>query len=1157
LPLDRPHVLTNKFENSGCPDYQKVAGKVQDFLRIVREASPLQQADRWIYENQYTEEKLQIERLSGEPLSMKQCYINLAMIEQRNSQSNSAGSASTASAFSLSQRLKVETPDKAVQIELNEIFRPRRESKNELIPRRILIRGRAGVGKTTLCKKIVFECTRHGMWKDLFDRVLWVRLRKLKLLDGKVHNLESLFFYEYFSHDEDDGRLLARVLGKAIPNGRTLFILDGLDEVSGLLGQESLLSEFIATLLSQKNIIVTSRPHISLRSALVPDLELETIGFYPGQVDEYLKKTFPDKPETSNQIKSFLQDHALVQDLVRIPVQLDALCYVWDEDRGLAANPTTMTGIYRAIEQRLWMKDVLRLSKAHDGASLTKSEIESCDRQGVEAFVADEISVLERLAFAGLHNDSIEFAPATQQAAFRPFTPKLIPGKTLPCISFLRTSGLGSEPDRNYHFLHLTYQEYFAARYFVRQWLESPSSTLVLDFQESNSPTITAVQYLQEYKYMTRYNIFWRFVAGLLDAEGRAEEFFATIEQEPRELLGRMHQRLVIHLLSEATEPPHQAIQTFRPESWQMKLEHHLVDWLLWDCSKYRFTYGASIIIEPELSSRVLLAVLQDTRLRDPDAMKTCMRGIAGRERMPSQIINLLSSWLTLDSMAEYALIALRIRSMLPKTIISQVVARMHAGGSRIRAAAIRVLSQQDELSEEILLQMVTQIDDENFEVRRALRLNLRTQQHPPEAVFRHIALQHESESAWVAVLPLLSSQKVLSHELLQKLVACLMDESRLVRRTALVTLNRYLYDQKVLPDAILRQIVMNLEHEDGWVRRTMMKILGSQNALPKIFLVHTVAQLEDDDGEVRRATIEKLSIQKVLPDEIVSQIVARLNDPRPEVQTCAIEVLGSQIALSEVSLLQVATLLQHEAIMVRIAAIKMLGARAALPETILTHIVALLKDEHVSVRMQVLETLGKRDQLSEATVEQILASLQDRESVVRIAVVQTLRSTKALCSNDSRSQIAAQLEKVNGSKSFVSDIVAQLRGTNVKNKLAALEALADESTLPEPILVHIAACLDESDFEVLLASEKALTRQAALSEVILTEIAKHFENSDDRVRQYALAAVEGRPYLPRAIVSQVAARLEDSDRAVRWIAMNILIRQATLSGRDIMPHVK
>lgn len=93
--------------------------------------------------------------------------------------------------------------------------------------------------------------------------------------------------------------------------------------------------QFLQFLLKQPNVIITSRPSTELPDGLQPDFKLETIGFYPDQVIAYVEKAFtnPDtdiaKPQTVGDVRSFLQEHQLVQTLVRIPIQLDALCYTW------------------------------------------------------------------------------------------------------------------------------------------------------------------------------------------------------------------------------------------------------------------------------------------------------------------------------------------------------------------------------------------------------------------------------------------------------------------------------------------------------------------------------------------------------------------------------------------------------------------------------------------------------------------------------------------------------------------------------------------------------------------------------------------------------------------------------------------------------------
>ncbi|KAK4101199.1 hypothetical protein N658DRAFT_559046 [Parathielavia hyrcaniae] len=559
LPLDRPHVLTNKFGGPDCSDYKKVSAKIEELLRKIREGAPLAQADIWIRDKHYTEDKLKVERLSGEAISMDHCYINLAIIEQpdktwnRPEPRSEADSATQSSPFSRSARLRVETPDKNIQVELPSLFNSRKRGDSEVQPRRILIRGRAGVGKTTLCKKIVYEFTRRtwSQWNELFDRVLWVPLRHLKLDERR--QIAGYSFYHLFSHEffsVPNQRLdLARALSDTLDetkSRRTLFILDGLDEISQDLSDGSDMFRFLKELLDQPNVIIMSRPSGTLPTGLRGiDIELETIGFYPDQISEYLERTVPEK---ANEILSFLQGHVLLLDLVRIPIQLDALCFIWDRGLDPGMRLDTMTAIYRAIEHALWKKDIVQLEKTDGGKPVTRFLIQDSDLYEIGKLAKDEICFLEGLAFTGLYNDVIDFESRHRNDISTHFKPPFLLDKTLPRLSFLRTSDPLSKHDkRSYHFLHLTYQEYFAARYFVRQWkvqwkAENPVKCLTLSGGQIEN--IKPISFLQKHKYDPRYDIFWRFVTGLLDDDGKALGFFQAVEAEPRDLLGPTHQRL-------------------------------------------------------------------------------------------------------------------------------------------------------------------------------------------------------------------------------------------------------------------------------------------------------------------------------------------------------------------------------------------------------------------------------------------------------------------------------------------------------------------------------------------------------------------------------------------------------------------------------------
>ncbi|ERF73784.1 hypothetical protein EPUS_09250 [Endocarpon pusillum Z07020] len=847
LPLSRPHILMNKFAHSECTeckkgcteseDFGRVSGKIVEMLQKIREGSPVQQADAWIRANHYSEDRLKIERLSSDLLSLDQCYINLAIVEEprKNAQHAEEGSGEDVSPhvspFSLTARLSVETPEKNVQVELPSLFDPRKDSNGQTAEsRRILIRGRAGVGKTTLCKKMVHEFARRSKdfrkWDELFDRVLWVPLRRLKEWQATQYDFEELFSREFFAQQDRETRdILAKELRGALKSGRTLFILDGLDEIAQELACEGYKSEFLKDLLHQPNVVITSRPHVSLPANVSPpDLELETIGFYPDQVKAYLQTTFTTDLKRVQDIQSYLQAHQLIQGLVRIPIQLDALCYIWDNLKGKAV-PQTMTAMYKAIEESLWKKDILRLGKEKKhGELVTKDDIKNEKMNRIETLVCNEVVLLESLAFTGLCNDVINFEPKHQEAILEEFksTDEWIPwDTTLPRLSFLRTSESWSEEhSRDYHFLHLTFQEYFAARYFVRQWkAKQPLKWLRLSEGECD-PIETAI-FLREHKYDPRYDIFWRFVAGLLDPDREALGFFQAIEEEPRDVLGPTHQRLVMHCLSEVERKK----TTFM--ELRTKLEKQLEQWLLFECDS---TQDCWLAREMECPEQVLVNALKQA---SEDARPILLGCLDSRASVPPSIISVAVSWLEDCTSKNLCIAILRILrhhhkalrdTMLQDTMLQGIAARLEDKDGGIQRAAIEALQGQADLTEEVLQGIAARLKDENGYIREA-------------------------------AIKALQGRGNLTEEMLQGIAARLKDENGYVRQAAIAALQ----GQADLTEEVLQGIAARLEDEDWQVRWAAIKALEGRANLTEEVLQGIAARLKDKDIDVRREAIEAL----------------------------------------------------------------------------------------------------------------------------------------------------------------------------------------------------------------------------------------------------------------------------------------------------------
>ncbi|KAI9037821.1 NACHT domain-containing protein [Aspergillus affinis] len=839
IPLARSHVRMNKFYGPEDPEYVAVTGKLDLILCKIRQGRPIDRADTWIQNKRYSLKELEIERLSGDLLPMDRCYINLAIIEH-SAENNSHGKgeyiARKASPFSLHARLKTETPDKAIKVTLPTLFESRK-SKD------------AGVGKTTLCKKIVHDFTYKGMWRDLFDRVLWVPLRNLKREERRqlsAYKFGSLFHDEYFSQHAE-GRNLAEELWSALrdtKSRKTLFILDGLDEVSQDLGEH--MRTFFKELLGQPNVIITTRPYAILphrTKDIDIDLELETIGFYPDQVKAYVEKAFTDprtvgiNRKTPAEIQSYLQEHPIIQGLVRIPVQLDALCFTWQGLHSEDIRPQTMTDVYKAIEQSLWKKDTIKLDKR------TEAQMQNASTIDIMNCIGKELEFVEALAFTGMYNDVIEFERKHRDAVQKLFDPldmNLSLDTILGRLSFLRTSDPSlKERDRTYHFLHLTFQEYFAAKYFVRQWKANGTLKCLVFSQPKKSGKLleTPIEFLQKLKYHVRYDIFWRFVTGLLGDEDDEEvrHFFEKIREAPLDILGPMHQRLLMHCLHEVQT----AEIPFRKD-----LEQSLLDWLLFECKYRKDSYLAA---EMEFAGPVLANALQSS---SGATKKILLDSLGKRQGMRSNLIDPVGSCLGDDDSdvrgaAVQALKGLAGQATLPPDIIEAIAVRLGDDNSDIRHAAVQTL-------EELASQTVLLPD-----------------------IIQAIAVQLEDNN-WLA------GQTVLPSDIIEAIAVRLGDNNLNVKGAAVQALER-LADQTALSPDIIQAITLRLEDNNWYIRYATVQALerlAGQTILPPDIIEAIVARLGDDDSDVRHAAfqaLEGLAGQAALPPDSLGQYLGLL----------------------------------------------------------------------------------------------------------------------------------------------------------------------------------------------------------------------------------------------------------------------------------------
>ena len=1020
---------------------------------------------------------------------------NLAVIEHRTDRSSKAPAREqNSSPFSLFTRLKIIDPPEELGTSLPMLFNPRKQRDGVTRPpKRLFIEGQAGIGKTTLCKKMVYDYIHHGMWMDLFDRLIWIPLRKLRNQLKSGYSLKDLLYNEYF-FDRMDGHLFADALWGVIleSSARTLFILDGLDEVAQ--GLDPQMGQILQNLLNQSHVIITSRPYrSSLEYMEPPDLELETVGFYPDQADAYIEKAIGNR--AAREIQSFMQEHLLIQGLARIPIQLEAICYCWD---GISANaPTTMTTLYQAIELRLWRKDAWYLTKVP-----TIDVAQRLTRFDITYSVQAEINLLQSLAFTGLYNDIVEFdatyCDQVLQNKDHIMEHLKCPAVTtistvLAQLSLLRTSDTSDEGHQSYHFLHLTFQEYFAAQYYVEHWKSGkPLPYLKFSNGKARLESILPESFLQREKYNARYNVLWRFVTGILQAqdEDHMRRFFALIEDEPRDLFGPAHQRLAMHCISEVDS----SNKTSTSISLRKHMEEQLSQWALFE---YQLKRTATLAGDMQFPESVLAAILQEN---SEDQRLRLVRSLpAQRTSLPS-FIKFITTWLNGDVSPDTMDCICEVLNAHPQNLPDET----------LKALAGR-LGGQDYYQDLSIRRSATSSRIRSDKVRR-----LRDYPRPGTVVYHDSRV---SEAAAYALsdrleprVELLKVYMVRSVYLANSNLAVICAPILGIQSTSLKEALEVILSEEVLHKTLPPGELLKLMAESPLLKESVKETWPSEllEALAKPplsgpILAALEKRLDDRNEYVWRAATNALCTHSILPGEILERVAKRLDHTKSEIKTAAVRILGYQAALPEGILEVVAKRLDDEDSNVKVAAVYALGSQCDLPEGILKAVAKQLGDSHSRVRVAVANVLGFQPNFLRIFT---LFSLKRQLGEVLAGRAHCypydyLGFTMANLDNeDSQSKENSRIAWTYQSTLPVEILTAmaeKLNHEDTRTRIAIARALVCQSDLPGEIVTTVAALLKDGNIEVRDAAARILEKQSVLAEENGQSLAVLMDDPKDR----------------------------------------------------------
>ena len=922
---------------------------------------------------------------------------------------------------------------------------------------------------------------------------------------------------------------MARILAISAQKGKVLFILDGLDEIvadtGGIEGKAFQL--FLRTLLSQHHVVITSRPS-GLDSKLLPplDLELETVGFSQQNVSDFIVKVL--EPEAAKTVQDFIRRTPLIQGLVNIPVQLDVICFSWDSlpRDGLAI---TMTGLYQLMVRKLWCKDALRLKKTAGGLELTEQQIHGYEPEEIDELMAVELQHLGYLAFKGMNNNhQIEFGESDLRSAFRDLRGQAIDNQLLspPQLvdimkqtSFLHTadadltSRIGGSRQA-WHFLHLTFQEYFAATWIVRHFhFRQPCSSAGMMTMDQ----VTA--FIHRHKYTPQYEIVWTMVAGLLEREP-LRDFFGIFQGAPRDVIGGRHQQVLAYCLNEARA---------RLDSTVVKgLDEELRNWLQFE-------------------------------------MQTCQHDEDSRSMLGSQLsfpeASLIDTLCSVSSWKPTLVQTLETRSIFSDSVLQFLTSALQDDHERTRSSAVSFLGKNSKLPEWAIQPLIAALKDEDWFVRSSAAGALGIQSVLPEIATKSliIALQEDDDMFFFGSpsSSALSKQSTTPESAIQSLIVTLKDEDETVRPLAASVLG----SRSTLPESVIQYVTTALQDDNMVVRSSAVRILYYSSMLPESLMLYLIAALKDGDREVRTSAVLALGNKTTLPESAIQSLNAALKDDDPKVRSSAVSALSKQSSLSESVIQSLNNTLQDEHEDVRCSAVYALDRRSSLPESSIQPLVDTLKDENKRVRHSAAYVLGRQATLPESVVQYLIAALKEDDGNTKYSAatafgyqstlpelaIQPLIVALENGDADIRSSAAWALHnKLSLPESAIHSLIVALKDENREVRIYAAWTLGMQSSLPESAIWALFAAEGDKDAHVRESASEALDKQSIFSESIDQYLVYALKDDDQEVRSSAAWRLGKQPLLRESAILSLVTALQDDDKWVRVSAVSALCNQST-----------
>ncbi|XP_070622830.1 NACHT, LRR and PYD domains-containing protein 12-like [Erythrolamprus reginae] len=400
------------------------------------------------------------------------------------------------------------------------LFNP---DKYGLTPQVVVLQGAAGIGKTMMAKKIMFDWASQQLYQNKFNYVFYISCSEMNF----HAEFQKTSIAEIISNEWLKCQKVKNVIQNILKNEeKLLFIIDGFDELRHSFNQTEnycctdpwkkepvriLFSNlFQKKILPKSSLIITTRPTAleKLNQCLEHPHYFEVLGFSTKEREEYFYKFFENKDQAMQALR-FVKQNDTIFTMCVIPLVSWIICTVMKQElergKDLQKTPYTLTAIYM-----LYFSSLL---KFHHKES----------KQDVQANVKGLCS----LAAEGVWKRKILFMEkdvkkhGLDQRDYLPlFLNQNVFKRDIDCI-------------QTYSFIHLSFQEFFAALFYVLEVGQEHHS------ENWNTNLQTLLKCHKSFR--SDFAVGFRFLFGLLNEEKRMrqlkKEFGWEISPKNKEFL--------------------------------------------------------------------------------------------------------------------------------------------------------------------------------------------------------------------------------------------------------------------------------------------------------------------------------------------------------------------------------------------------------------------------------------------------------------------------------------------------------------------------------------------------------------------------------------------------------------------------------------------